>query len=233
MTPHPTLGRLNSEWAELARLPVPAGWTAEPALAGLTDRAGVLAAIRADPDAVLAALLRREEPTAWRVVLQAMLGRAVRDAARDREHDLDDYLGELWLGIAGYPLHRRPARIAANLALDAAKRVRARPRAIPVDPARLALVRARPAEPARSAALLLARARRAALLDAPSHVALRLVYADGLSGDRAAVLLGVTPAALRQRCHRAVRRLAAHAEVLGEGVSYPQALSTVGITTAM
>ncbi len=218
MTPHPTLRRLNSEWAELARLPVPAKWTGEPALAGLIDLAGVLAAVRAEPDAILGALLRRGDSMAWRVVLQAMLGRAVRDAARDREHDLDDYVGELWLGIAGYPLHRRPARIAANLALDTAKRVRSRPRAIPTDPARLALVPARPAEPGRSAGLVLARARRAALLDGPSHVALRLVYADGLPGERAAVLLGLTPAALRQRCHRAVRRLAAHADVLGESV---------------
>ena len=145
MTPHPTLRRLNSEWAELARLPVPAKWTGEPALAGLIDLAGVLAAVRAEPDAILGALLRRGDSMAWRVVLQAMLGRAVRDAARDREHDLDDYVGELWLGIAGYPLHRRPARIAANLALDTAKRVRSRPRAIPTDPARLALVPARPA----------------------------------------------------------------------------------------
>lgn len=218
MTPHPSLRRLNAEWAELAVLAVPAEWRAEPALAAHRDLAGVLAAIRLRPDEVLGALLRRADPTARRVVLQAMLGRAVRDAVRDREHDLDDYLGELWLGIAGYPLQRRPARIAANLALDAAKRVRARTRATPTDPARLTLVPDDGREPGRRAALLLARARRVALLDEPSHAALRLVYADGVAPSRAADLLGITPAVLRQRCHRAARRLAAHADDLRDVV---------------
>jgi DNA-directed RNA polymerase specialized sigma24 family protein len=145
-----------------------------------------------------------------------MLGRLVRDAARDREHDLDDYVGELWLCISGYPLARRPVRIAANLALDTAKRVRARSRAVPVDPARLGLLPAPSRGPGERVGLVLARARRADLLDQPSHAALALVYRSGLPGEEAARLLGLSPAALRQRCRRAVQRLAAYAEDLME-----------------
>ena len=218
MAVHPTLRRLNADWAALSHQPPPQAWSGDPVLAGYPDPAAVLAGVRDRPDEVLGALLRRGDPLARRVVLQAMLGRAVLDAARDPEHDLDDYVGEFWLGITGYPLQRRPARIAANLALDAAKRVRVRPRALPVDPGRLASL-PRPAPDAdRQAALVLARARRAALLDDASHAALSLVYTKGLATSEAARLLGLSPAALRQRCHRAVRRLAAHADELTEVV---------------
>ncbi len=215
MAVHPTLRRLNADWAVLAGQGLPPGWAGEPALHG--ELVGdVLVAVRDGPDAVFAALLRCGDPLARRVVLQAMLGRVVRDAARDREHDLDDYVAELWLCISGYPLSRRPARIAANLALDTAKRVRARTRAVPVDPVRLAALPAPSRGPRERAGLVLARARRADLLDQASHAALALVYTRGLSGGEAARLLGLSPAALRQRCSRAVQRLAAHADDLVE-----------------
>lgn len=218
MATHPTLRRLNAEWAGLAGHPVPPGWAGEPVLAGQPDLAAVLAGVRERPDELLAALLRRGDATACRIVLQAMLGRAVLDAARDRDHDLDDYVGELWLAIATYPLQRRPARIAANLALDTAKRVRRRSRATPVDPARLATLSHSAWGAAERVALVLARARRVALLDDTSHAALCLVYTGGVATAEAAALLGLTPSALRQRCHRAVRRLAAHADALGEAI---------------
>lgn len=212
---HPTVRRLNTEWHELAPAGIPAGWRAEPALAGARNLAGVLASVRADPDLVLGALLRSADPLAYRLVLQAMLGRVVLDAARDPLHELDDYIAELWLGIACYPLARRPARIAANLALDARKRVRGRHPLPLIDPSRFGswahLVESTP-----NAQLVLARARRIALIDDDAEQALRLVYLEGLRTTRAAAVLGVTPAALRQRCHRALRRLAAHAADLRE-----------------
>ncbi|MCW5951072.1 MAG: hypothetical protein KIT69_02275, partial [Propionibacteriaceae bacterium] len=184
------------------------------------DLAGVLASVRAAPDAVLAALLRCGDATAHRVVLQTMLGRAVLDAARDPLHDLGDYVAELWLGIATYPLSRRPSRIAANLALDTRKRVRGRRLVRPVDPVRLAnsVQRADDADPS-LAGLVLAEAHRAALITADTERALRLVYTEGLGTGQAAAVLGVAPAALRQRCARAVRRLAAHARELQEAIA--------------
>lgn len=215
MAVHPTLRRLNADWAALAGQPVPPAWAGEPVLhCRLVGE--VLAAVPDRPDEVFAALLRCGDGLARRVVLQAMLGRVVLDASRDREHDLDDYVGELWLCLSGYPLARRPARIAANLALDTAKRVRARARAVPVDPVRLGSLPAPPRGPGERIGLVLARARRAELLDQASHAALSLVYTRGLPGEEAARLLGLTPAALRQRCRRAVQRLAAHAEQLLE-----------------
>lgn len=218
-TKYPVLRRLNQEWQDIALAPLPPEWATVPELRGCDTLAEVLDAIRSDPDAVLAGLLRAGDAAAHRVVLQTMLGWAVRAAARDREHDLDDYLAELWLTIACYPLVRRPARIAANLALDTRKRVRARPRSLPVDPTRLAQLPDVRSSPALRAQLLLARARRAELTDDLSDLALRLVYTRGLDSAEAAVVLGLTPAALRQRCHRALRRLAAHADLLGEVVS--------------
>jgi len=216
MSKHPTLRRLNLEWEDLAARPVPSSWAGEPALAGVGSLGEVLGSVAHRPDQVLAALLRAGDAIAHRLVLQAMLGWAVRAAVRDGCHDLDDYLGELWLGIANYPLDRRPASIAANLVLDTRKRVRARVRSVPVDPSRLAgLADARGGNQAR-AALLLARARRTQLIDELSDRALRLVYTEGLPSADAAAVLGLSPAAMRQRCHRAVRRLAGSAAQLGE-----------------
>lgn len=222
---HPTLRRLNVEWQEVAETPVPGRWRREAVLASAGTLADVLALVRPDPDTVMGALLRLRDGAAQRIVLQAMLGRAVLDAARDPLHDLDDYVAELWLGIATYPLARRPARIAANLALDARKRVRGRPVPQPVDPARLiALSASQAGDPGRrgrppvgaDVAVLLTRARRCGVITDAAERTLRLVYAEGLDPDQAAVVLGVTPAALRQRCHRALRRLASHAIALKE-----------------
>ena len=214
---HPTLRRLNAEWQEFAQAPVPEAWRRQGPLGPASPFAEALVLVRPDPDAVLGALLGLREAAAQRVVLQAMLGRAVLDAARDPSHDLDDYIAELWLGIATYPLDRRPTQIAANLALDARKRVRGRRAPAPVDPARLAVLADKP-ETGHPAALLLARARRVAVIDGQAERALLLVYADGLGCARAAAVLGVDPAVLRQRCHRALRRLAAHATDL-QGVA--------------
>lgn len=215
---HPTLQRLNAEWNELMDEPLPRSWRAEPALCSASTLAGVLSLVRPDPDAVLGALLRSGDDLARRVVLQAMLGRAVLDAARDPSHDLDDYVAELWLCVATYPLGRRPTRIAANLALDARKRVRGRAPVRPIDPARFTTLSAA-SVPEPGAGLFLARARRTAVIDATSEYALRLVYAEGLDMRGAAALLGLTPAALRQRCHRALRRLATHAADLQEAMA--------------
>lgn len=222
MTTAPSLlNRLNTEWANLASTEAPASWAqAEPVLPS-TTLGDVLAMIRLAPDDLLSALLRigaGRDVVAQRVVLQAMLPRIVLDAAADHVGGFDEYVSELWVSIADYPLTRRPARIAANLALDTRKRVRRRTRHVPVDPGDLLTVPAPEAEPGGLDAVLTA-ARRAALIDAGTERTLRLVYSDGLRSDQAAALLGTTPAALRQSCSRAVRRLAAHAAQLADAVS--------------
>jgi hypothetical protein len=142
-------------------------------------------------------------------VLQAMLGRIVLDAARDRIHGVDDYVGELWLVIACYPLARRPSRIAANLALDTRKRVWHRTPAVADGaPATSAVPALHPSEELDH---VLRNARRQHVIDPATESVLRLVYSDGLRSEEAAGRLGVSSAVVRQRCHRGIRRLAVRA----------------------
>lgn len=222
-TPTPIRDHLNREWQELARAAIPLSWAAEPAI-GEGVIGDLPAIVRASPDAVLGFLLQQVtagDTLAGRVVLQVMLGRLVNDARRDPEHCLDDYVAQMWVGIATYPLHRRPGHIAANLALDVAKRVRHRTPTIPVDPVRLVRLAAPAAEPAEPDLLesVLVTARAGRLIDATTEQTLRLVYQRGLRSHEAAKVLGVTPSAVRRRCRQAVQRLAANAGALAELVS--------------
>jgi hypothetical protein len=232
------LRRMDEEWIGLQR-DGPAGaacrrWAAgQPALAGCAGPADVLERVAAAPDAVLGHLLGQAaagDGLAGRVVLQAMLPKVVRMAAVDRAAEVDDYLTAMWCEIAAYPLARRPASIAANLALDTLKAVRRerRPGADVVTPPHLVLLAAdrgpgrvvgsssgvdRSAGP--DVAHVLAEARRHRLVDPATGDLLRSVYAEGLSGASAARRHGLSPAAVRLRCSRAVKVLAGHAALLG------------------
>lgn len=220
-TTHPALVRLNAEWRQLAESTPPPDWLAESCLARCRVLADVLAAVRSSPDEVLSTLLRLGldgQVLAQRVVLQAFLPRIVLDAAADRTHDFDEYLSELWLGIASYPLTRRPSRIAGNLTMDVRKRVRQRSHHQPVDPGRLVALPEISLEPVVDLDGVLAEACRARLIDRDAAELLRLVYSRGLRSDRAGALVGLSAAAVRQRCHRAVRRLATHADQLADAV---------------
>ena len=202
---------LNDEWRNLAARGAPGWGHREPALAAASDLAGILALIRAQPDPVLAALLRlgaAGDLLAHRVVLQTMLGKLVLLCA-GRPDLLPEAISELWLAIAEYPLARRPRAIAANLAWTVHRRL---PRAEPV---RVAFDRDPAAEPPEpDASGTLAEARRLGLIDEPTHRTLWTVYVAGLTSAQAASLLGSTPELVRWRCSRALRRLAAHAELL-------------------
>jgi hypothetical protein len=132
-------GQLNREWAELVGAPGTAPalrqWVLTcPALTDVSTLDGVLALVaRSVPsvhDAVLLALVERAQAgdaLAGRTLLQAMLGKAVRvagtvarrdDVRGDREEALARAVAALWQAIPTYPVARRPARVAANLALD-------------------------------------------------------------------------------------------------------------------
>jgi hypothetical protein len=103
----------------------------EPVLARLGGPVQLLRFLRGRPapascDAVLRALLvrARSEPVAGRLVLHALLpglkglARHTRTAAGEREELWSALLACAWEQICGYPLERRPRRIAANLLLD-------------------------------------------------------------------------------------------------------------------
>ncbi len=118
---------VNDEWRQLAELPAAGLSGGVPALAGCVRLGEVLGRVRDDPDAVLAAVIgaaQRGDLQAGRIVVQAMLPKLVRMCSRDADNDLQTYLACLWETVVTYPLERRPARVAANLALDTLKRAK-------------------------------------------------------------------------------------------------------------
>src|SRR5439155_24348919 len=125
--------QLDREWRQLAHGPLRARmpiWAAkEPALARFSDPLALIRFLRAgdgwaEKDRVLAALLRlaRSDADAARVLLEALLPGLKRLAERvilgggNRDALRQLLLASLWgLLRGGYPLERRPSRIAANL----------------------------------------------------------------------------------------------------------------------
>lgn len=205
------LAELNAEWRELvAPSPVTVGtWTLRhPELLPAQDLDDLLDVIRTRPDEALSALLRigREgEALAWRVVLQAMLGKVVM-LCRSRPDRFDEAVSELWLAIAEYPLDRRPRSIAANLSWTMRRWIAEASRVPELQPCAH--------EPDATAADTLVAARRLKLIDAETHRTLWLVYVAGLTSALAAAELGTTAELVRYRCSRSLRRLAGHADLL-------------------
>ncbi|MBB5787194.1 hypothetical protein [Jiangella mangrovi] len=134
------VGQLNAEWSRLGADPrtesVVAGWAARhPELTGCLALGDVeLAVAGADgeqADRILLALLRLTragDSLAGRTVLQLMLGKAVRiamaRAGRDTRPSLEHTaVAALWTTIATYPIERRPARVAANIAMETLRAV--------------------------------------------------------------------------------------------------------------
>lgn len=222
---------------------VVAQWASDnPVLSGCGNPGAVLEAIRADPDPVLAALIAihqslrapgsgAEDHLAGRIVLQAMLGKIVTMAGKDSRHAVEDYVGQLWARIDSYPLARRPRRIAANLALDTLKAVThdTDGRDMPVTADELELAglghTVTTAGPGLSdidevADLTVHRVLRTAhllgLIDEPTRRLLLSVYAEGLTSADAATRHGLTPATVRFRCSKAIRRMAQHAMTIAE-----------------
>lgn len=223
----------------------------EPALAGHLRPGDLVDAIdeasAASKDELLLALLRLFQcghQLAGRCVLQTMLPKLLRITMRtsptssdnawveDRHHIA---LAEFWDVMSGYPVGRRPAKVASNLALDTLHRVsgvRHPQQDIPFDPAEL------PADP-RFGAYTFDHAAAAGSLTADADLVQTITWgvahhaispSEGTLLARAylptrgaadfaaaAAHLGISSAAVRQRCSRASRRLtdAVRAEVGG------------------
>lgn len=216
---------LLREFDDLSRLGTPRvrAWAARhPVLAECAGLREVLAAVRADPDPVLYALLSETRAgcrVAPQVVLQSLLPKMIVMAGRDRGGVLDEYLGQLWLRIIDHPLERRPRRIAANLVLDTLKAVQAErgQRLVLLDNPDevhcLPGVLSRP-EPRPDTRGLLRTAMNRGLVDPHTHAVLVSIYADGLTRDDAAEHYRVTPTTIQRRCQRGIKALAAHADEL-------------------
>ena len=198
------------------------------ALAGCDQPAEVLARVAGAPDEVLLALLEEAgagDRVAARVVLQALLPKMVRMASVDAAVEVDDYVTALWCEIVAYPVGRRRSSVAANLALDTLKAVRRERRpvldvAMPPHLVVLAAERrpghagAPPTVAGPSAEEVLRLAREHRLVDPRTTELLWSVYAEGLSGEAAGRRHGLSAAAVRSRCSRAVRHLSQHPGLL-------------------
>ncbi|RIQ10943.1 hypothetical protein DY240_30645 [Jiangella rhizosphaerae] len=120
------IGRLNAEWVRLCADPATQAAVDRWRLAEVESLDGLEAAVRRDADGVLLALLRlgrSGDGLALRSVFQLMLGKAVRIAAthagRDSRASLEQAaVTALWTVVAGYPVERRPVKVAANIAMD-------------------------------------------------------------------------------------------------------------------
>lgn len=230
---------LNREWVELGCRSGPAVtcWAdRHKALALCQSLDDILCFVKLNSDAVFAALLTevsRGDRLAARVVLQALIGRMVRMALRDSRSEVGDYVAALWCVINSYPLSRRPVRIAANLSMDALKAISDERRwlrrgVVMVCPSTESLEEllapaALDGSPYGSAPPVdvelrevLEAASMLSLIDNSDAAVLGAIYGDGISGDRAARRFHITESAIRVRCSKAVRRLAAHAVELAD-----------------
>ena len=230
---------LNHDWCELVHRDrgTVLRWSQRHAvLAACVSLDDVLSVGQVDSDGTLSALLTEVsngDMLAGRTVLQSMLGRLVRMAQRDRQSGIGDYLAALWCVILSYPLSARPARIAANLSMDAFKTVYRERQWLrqgvvtPWPPHRFlddAAIHRTPG-PGRlpetdqlppTAVEILSAGCRLRLIDEPTRGLLHSVYVDGLSSAEAARRHLTSPGSVRVRSSKAVRRLAAHAAQLAE-----------------
>ena len=215
MTVNGVLGALEAEWRSFAdgsSARVLRWAELDRALLGCRGADAVLARIRREPDAVLAALLRLGQggdQLALLVVLKAMLGKLVRLSA-GRPDVLVEAVSEMWVAMAEYPVARRPRSIAANLSWTVSRCIRASPRC----PSAALAAEPSAALPDPDASATLADARRLGLIDEHAHRTLWTVYVAGLTSYQAAAVLDTTPELVRWRCSRAIRRLREQAELL-------------------
>lgn len=220
----PEGARAVARWAETAEV-----------LQGCTNLADIetrtAAADRQAADAVLLALLEltaADERLAGRTVLQLMLGKAVRIAAAQTgraDRDLLEQLAvaALWDVIATYPITRRREKVAANLAMDTLRQVvkELAPgrQETPVEPDTFGFGSSleEPTEDAAPVAdlelleILAWGVDNGAITRDEASLLVR-VYCPEPGSEGGAVVaaeFGLTWAAARQRCSRAVRRLAA------------------------
>jgi DNA-directed RNA polymerase specialized sigma24 family protein len=233
---------LDWEWYELVRsCPVAVKSWADRhvALAPCRSLDDILFNAKRNSDPILAAMLTevaRGDRLAARVVLQALMGRMVRMALRDARGGVEDYLAALWCVINNYPLSRRPMRIAANLSMDTLKVISSERRwlrggDVTLWPSSDSLEELLPpvdldgsahgAIPVVDVELrqVLAAGSMLSLIDNSEAALLETIYGDGFSGDRAARRFHISEGAIRVRCSKAARRLAAHAVELADAAA--------------
>lgn len=232
--------QLNTEWSLLAERAVPRHWeVARRAVGGsLADALDVVdRARRSDPelaDTLLLDLLTRGadgDDLAGRLVLQALLGRAVNLARRAHRRGASGARGDLaqltaaavaalWNTIATYPVHRRRRKVSVNLCMDALSHFTAllddrAPETVDdhvLEGEEPVFAQHSPA-PAVELLETLAWGIDTEAITTDDAALLTRVYCPGPGQDGGAMAvareLGIAPATVRQRCRRATSRLTA------------------------
>lgn len=206
--------RLNASSADAV-----AGWRARrPSLMRCRSLCDVVSRVADDPDPVLAALILEAQSgceLAALAVVRVMVPKLILMAKREPAIRVEEFVTQLWLRIMDYPLRRRPHRIAANLALDTRKALRAErsPRVVPVEDIEDAL-RCEDVEGEPDPRHLLRTAANLGLVDPETHAVMISVYADGISRPLVAQHHQVTPRTIQRRCSRGLRLLATHSDEL-------------------
>ncbi|PZF86512.1 hypothetical protein [Jiangella anatolica] len=229
--------QLNAEWRRLGARPVPKRWLPEfSGCAVLADAADTIGRTRrhhpAVADGLLIGLLDQrsvcDDHLAGRLVLQVMLGRAVRLARRTHRFGAAGVRGDLpqltaaavaalWHAIATYPVERRRNKVAVNLCMETLSHFNA---ALEDDAPQLVdatvldtaepVIRPAPAPVVEVFATLTWGVSKG-IISADDAELLVRVYCPlpGQLGSAHLVAreLGLTPAAVRQRCSRAIQRL--------------------------
>jgi hypothetical protein len=157
-------------------------------------------------------------------------------AQRDPRSRIDDYLAHLWCVIGTYPLQRRPVRIAANLSMETLKAVSQERRwlaqgGVTLLPSSESLeellepmgldgsVYYSPPPVDVELRRVLEASSLLQLIDDSDALLLRTIYADGMSGNQAAREFHTSAGAVRVRCSKVVRQLAAHAVELASAAA--------------
>ncbi|PSL05304.1 hypothetical protein CLV30_104170 [Haloactinopolyspora alba] len=201
-----------------------------------------------DADELLLALLARHidgaDELAGRLVLQVMLGRAVNLARRAHRHGAHGIRGDLaqltaaavaglWQAIAAYPVRRRRSKVSVNLSMDALRYFTALlddraveiPDHLVTETPESVLTAPTPA-PALELLQTLAWGVDVGAIDADDAALLTGVYCPGPGqaggANAAAARLGLTAAAVRQRCRRATKVLAAATRSHGDRSRSPR-----------
>lgn len=239
---YPMLKRLNDEWADLVITSADQvnGWSTSGQPDAGHDLTDVLAWIAREPDPALHFLIGRAQngdSLAARTVLQTMLGKLVLVSIQlarpglTQETAFADLTCQMWVTVAQYPLAARPAKIAANLWMDCAKQARRlwpnhrsdRKTELTYSPDDVSWlldhnITASPADAHWSdveAHDLIDTAHRLNLISGDTVNLLKAVYGpQRLSGNKAGEMWGISPAAVRTRCRRAVQVLTGSADRL-------------------
>lgn len=150
------------------------------------------------------------------ITVMRTMGPKVATMSRRHPNRAANLITEMWIRLADYPLHSRPHHIAANIALDSLKAALAHDALsseIPVEaPADIDAASDLWVQDSRSDHVhaLLTQALTIGLITPSTHRVLTAVYEEARPGSEVAEVVGISHAAVRQRCRDGVHKIRRH-----------------------